>query len=32
MEEDIEEKKERINEFNERNKNVYYFYKKYLHN
>ena len=32
MEEDIEEKKEKINEFNERNKNVYYFYKKYLHN
>lgn len=32
MEADIEEKKQKIDEFNERNKNVYYFYKKYLHN
>lgn len=32
MNEDIEEKKVKMNEFNERNQNVYYFYKKYLHN
>lgn len=32
MEEEIIVKQSKIEEFNERNKNVYYFYKKYLHN
>ena len=32
MEDDILEKKRKMEEMNERNKNVYYFYKKYLHN
>lgn len=32
MEEEIKEKNAQLEEFDEWNKNVYYFYKKHLHN
>lgn len=32
MEVQIEKQKQEIENFNKKNQNVYYFYKKYLHN